>query len=131
MSTDKTLDNKETWSGLLPIIQAYVDGKEIERRDKDIRLDGIQPPWRPLKDELHNLLSYEFRIAPGRSLRIGTWRVDFETFFKGPDGGVLKQTGTFSKRGYEALDASDSFPSGDGWKISEPRFEPDATQLEV
>lgn len=60
---------RETWKEFLPIIQSFVDGKEIQRLDYDNR-------WKDT-DELHSLLSSrKYRLKPV-NLVSGTWSIMF------------------------------------------------------
>lgn len=61
--------NRDTWKELLPIIQAFVDGKKIQKLDYDNR-------WKDTED-LHSLLgSKKHRLKPDNIVG-GTWSIKF------------------------------------------------------
>lgn len=56
---------KEFWSNMLPIIQAFIEGRPIEYLDYSGR-------WLPVEKELFALLDRSFRIRPN-AIKDGVW----------------------------------------------------------
>lgn len=84
--------SRSDWARLLPVIQAFVAGEPIERRDYDRR-------WKPT-DTMRDLLCGEkdkYRIAPP-GVRRGIWTVLFTETIHGAVDGPIK-TGTLTWKG--------------------------------
>lgn len=56
--------NRQQAKDLLPVIQAFIDGKEIQYRTTDIEeWDGFED-WEVTHDPTFNTHLYEYRIKP-------------------------------------------------------------------
>ncbi len=62
------MTNREKWKAVLPAIQAFVEGKPIQRKDYDGR-------WKDA-DSMYSLMSSEYRVKPADIVQ-GMWTAAF------------------------------------------------------
>jgi hypothetical protein len=92
--------NREIWAPILPIIQAFVEGKQIQQKGYDNR-------WHDT-DTMYSLLHQKYRIKPN-DIITGTWSVDFTQRVSGSVAGPTA-TGTWTWQG--SSEDSPPWPSG-------------------
>ncbi len=101
------MTNREKWAKILPIIQAFVDGKPIQCKDYGGR-------W-VTADSIYSAMSNydKYRLTPPDMVQ-GIWSVDYEYVEPGSVNGVV-HTGTMQ---WEATNEdAPPWPTSRGYKI--------------
>lgn len=98
--------NRATWSELLPIIQAFVDGKQIQQLGYDHR-------WKDT-DHLYQVLHSKYRIKVENDPE-GIWSIDFTYKEPGKVSGPIA-TGTLTWIGKQSDDPS--WPKVPGFELN-------------
>lgn len=113
-----TTSNRQKWEELLPIIQAFVEGKTIQKLDYDGR-------WTDT-NSMTSLLYSKYRIKPG-NLISGIWRISYSQQTGGTCDGVVA-TGLMAWLGTN-LDTPPWPTDRDiTYDKSSERFEPNASE---
>lgn len=111
---------RNTWRKLLPVIQAFVNGEQIQRLNYDNRWVDIE--------NLYSVLHNTFRVKP-KSVIEGVWLVQY----KYEDNSVSKVTGAGTLYWKGNSDEYPKWPSSPKIKLLKEteNFTPNPVQLEV
>jgi hypothetical protein len=89
------VSNREKWAKIVPVLQAYVDGKDVQLRDYNGR-------WKDAEG-MYSLLHREYRVKPDVDPRLGTWHTKV-AYLTGAEPEVVRGAGVLEWKGREDED---------------------------